>query len=150
MTLLRTHFDGPGKVEKRIAHANNAMLHCSKESIFPFSSHVTEINACHTTLAQTNNAVKERNKAAKMLKGITTANPSRIAAMQNIHSNPNTKANLAVASGELSEQISPKSEEWRKLCRELRVKTRESEPRTQSQNQAETSTRGGAQDKVEA
>ena len=31
--------------------------------------------------------------------------------------------------------------EWRKLCRELRVKTRESEPYTQSQNQAETSIR---------
>ena len=25
MIILRTHFDGPGKVEKRIAHANNAM-----------------------------------------------------------------------------------------------------------------------------
>ena len=31
--------------------------------------------------------------------------------------------------------------EWRKLCRELRVKTRGSEPYTQSQNQAETSIR---------
>ena len=31
--------------------------------------------------------------------------------------------------------------EWRKLCRKLRVKTRESEPYTQSQNQAETSIR---------
>ena len=31
--------------------------------------------------------------------------------------------------------------EWRKLCRELQVKTRESEPYTPSQNQAETSIR---------
>jgi hypothetical protein len=39
MTLLRTHFDGPGEVEKRIAHARNAMegLHYTKESVFPFS-----------------------------------------------------------------------------------------------------------------
>ena len=38
MILLRTHFDGPGEVEKRIAHANNDMesLHYRKESIFPF------------------------------------------------------------------------------------------------------------------
>ena len=39
-----------------------------------------------------------------------------------------------------AELIGQKSE-WRKLCRELRVKTRESEPYTQSQNQAETSIR---------
>jgi hypothetical protein len=48
MLLLRNHFDGPGEVEKRIAHANNAMehLHYTKESIFPFSSYVTGLNAC--------------------------------------------------------------------------------------------------------
>jgi hypothetical protein len=48
MTLLRTHFDGPGKVEKRIAHARNAMEqgpHCTKERVFPFSSCVTGLNA---------------------------------------------------------------------------------------------------------
>jgi hypothetical protein len=107
MSLLRNHFDGPGEVEKRIAHANNAMeqLHYTKESIFPFSSYVTGLNACYTTLAQADDAVNERNKVTKMLKGITTTNPSLIAAMQNIRSNPTTKANFAVASSELSEQI---------------------------------------------
>jgi hypothetical protein len=39
-----------------------------------------------------------------------------------------------------AELTGPKSE-WHKLCRELRVKTRESEPHRQSQNQAETSMR---------
>jgi hypothetical protein len=53
MTLLRTHFDGPGKVEKRLAHAH-AMegLHCMKESIFPFSLHITGVNTCCATLVQ--------------------------------------------------------------------------------------------------
>jgi hypothetical protein len=39
-----------------------------------------------------------------------------------------------------AELTGPQSE-WRKLCPELRVKTKESEPYTQSQNQAETSIR---------
>jgi hypothetical protein len=50
-------------------------------------------------------AVNKCNKAANVLKGITTANPLLIAAMQNIRSNPNTKATFAVASSKLSEQI---------------------------------------------
>ena len=72
MTLLRTHFDGSGKVKKRIAQANNAMeqLYYKKESIFPFSSYVTGLNTCYTSLAQANDAVTDRNKVAKMLKGI--------------------------------------------------------------------------------
>lgn len=107
MTLLRTHFDGPGEVEKRIAHANNAMeqLHYTKESIFPFSSYVTGLNTCYTTLEAAQDPVSERNKVAKMLKGITTQNASLIAAMQNIRSNPNTKSSFTAASNELSEQV---------------------------------------------
>ena len=107
MTLLRSHFDGPGEVEKRIAHANNAMeqLHYTKESIFPFSSYVTGLNTCYTTLEGAQDPVSERNKVAKMLKGITTQNASLIAAMQNIRSNPNTKSNFTAASNELSEQV---------------------------------------------
>lgn len=54
MTLLRTHFDQPGKVEKPTVHAYNFMeqLHYyTKERIFPFSSYVTclAINTCYTT-----------------------------------------------------------------------------------------------------
>jgi hypothetical protein len=49
-------------------------LHHAKESIFPFSSYVTGSNACHTTLAQAQDEVSDRNKVAKMLKGITSVN----------------------------------------------------------------------------
>jgi hypothetical protein len=35
-------------------------------------------------------------------------------------------------------ELTGQSSEWRKLCRELRVKTRESKPYTQKQDQAET------------
>ena len=108
MTLLRTHFDGPGETEKRIAQANNAMenLHYTKESIFPFSSYVTGINACYTTLDNAGDPVTARNQVAKMLKGITTTvNASLIAAMQNIRSNPDTKNDFVAASSKLSEQI---------------------------------------------
>ena len=38
-------------------------------------------------------------------------------------------------------ELTGPNSEWRKLCRELRVRTRESEPCTQAQNQAETSMR---------
>ena len=38
-------------------------------------------------------------------------------------------------------EMTGQKSEWRKLCQELRVKTRESEPYTQAQNQAETSIR---------
>jgi hypothetical protein len=84
MTLLQTHFDGPGEVEKRIAHARNAMegLHYTKESVFPFTSYVTGLNACYTTLAQTFDPVSDRNKAQKMLQGIAMQNPSLIAFTQ--------------------------------------------------------------------
>jgi hypothetical protein len=62
---------------KRIAHANNAMeqLHHTKESIFSFSSYVTGLNACCTTLAQADDAVNERNKVTKMLKGCHHCQP---------------------------------------------------------------------------
>jgi hypothetical protein len=107
MTLLRTHFDGPGEVEKRIAHARNAMegLHYTKESVFPFSSHVTGLNTCHATLAQAFDPASDRNKVQKVPQGTTTQNPSLIAAMQSIRSNPGTKSNFAAASNKLSEQI---------------------------------------------
>jgi uncharacterized protein YdhG (YjbR/CyaY superfamily) len=49
--------------------------------------------------------MSDRNKVQKMLQGITTQNPSLIAAMQSIRSNPGTKSNFAAASSELSEQI---------------------------------------------
>ena len=83
MTMLRTHFDGTGEVEKRIAHANNAMenLHHTKESIFLFRSYVTGQNTCYSTLAQISHAVTGRNEGAKMLKGITTVNHSLDAGM---------------------------------------------------------------------
>jgi hypothetical protein len=80
-------------------------LHYTKESIFPFSLYITGLNTCHSTLAQADDAVTEHNKVAKMLKGITTVNPSLAAAMQNIISNPGTKNNFTAASSELSEQI---------------------------------------------
>ena len=78
MTLLKTDFDGPLEVERRIAHANNAMenLHYTKESIFPLSSYITGLNTCYTTLEQTGNPVTACNKVAKMLKGITPMNAS--------------------------------------------------------------------------
>ena len=105
--MLRTHFDDPGKVRKRIVHANNAMenLHYAKESIFPFSSYVTGLNTCCTTLAQAGHAVTARNKVAKMLNGTTTMNPSLVTAMQNIRSNVAMKNDFAAASSKLSEQI---------------------------------------------
>jgi hypothetical protein len=72
MTLLRTHFDCPGEIEKRITRANNAMeqLHCTKKSFFPFLSYATGLNTCYTTLAQADDAVTERNNVAKILKGV--------------------------------------------------------------------------------
>jgi hypothetical protein len=94
-------------VEKRIAQATNAMeqLHCTKESIFPFSSYVTGLNACYAALEQADDTVNERNEDGKMLKGITAVNPSLIAAMQHTRSNQTTKNNFAAASSELGEQI---------------------------------------------
>jgi N-acetylglucosamine-6-phosphate deacetylase len=42
VTFLQTHFDGPGEVEKRVAHALDAMegLHCRKESVLTEISRV--------------------------------------------------------------------------------------------------------------
>ena len=81
-------------------------LHYTKESIFPFSSYVTGLNMCYTTLEHhTGGPVTARNKVAKMLKGITTVNASLITAMQNIRSNTATKNDFAAAFSELSEQI---------------------------------------------
>jgi hypothetical protein len=59
---------------------------------------VTVLNTCCTTLAQAGDAVTKRNRVAKMLKGISTVNPSLVAAMQNIRSNPTTKGDFAAAS----------------------------------------------------
>jgi hypothetical protein len=56
-------------------------------------------------LFQVDDAATERNKVAKMLKGISTASSSLVAAMQNIRSNPTAKTNFAAASSELSEEI---------------------------------------------
>ena len=56
-------------------------------------------------MAQANDAVTERNKVAKMLKGTRIVNPSLVAALQKIHSSPATKNNFTAASSELSEQI---------------------------------------------
>jgi hypothetical protein len=107
VTLLQTHFDGPREVEKRIAHARDAMegLHHTKESVFPFSSCVTGLNACHATLAQAFDPASDRDKVQKMPQGIATQNPSLIAAMQSIRSNPGAKSNFTAALSELSEQI---------------------------------------------
>jgi hypothetical protein len=80
-------------------------LHCTKESIFPFSSCITGLNTCHATLAQAQDEACDRNKVAKMLKGTTTVNSLLVAAMQNIRSNPNTKNNFRAASSELNKQI---------------------------------------------
>jgi hypothetical protein len=107
VTLLRTHFDGPGEVKKGIAHARNSMegLHCTKESIFPFSSCITRLRACHATLAQAHDEASNCNKVAKTLKGTTTVNLSLIVAMQTIRSDPNAKNNFTSASSKLSKQI---------------------------------------------
>ena len=68
--------------------------------------YVTGLNTCYTTLEQAaGDVVTARNKVAKMLKGITTVNPSLIAAMQNVRSNVATKSDFAAACSELSEQI---------------------------------------------
>jgi hypothetical protein len=53
-------------------------LHCTKESIFPFSSCITGLNTCHATLAQAQDEACDRNKVAKMLKGTTTVNSSLV------------------------------------------------------------------------
>jgi hypothetical protein len=64
------------------------------------------LNTCHATLAQAQgDEASDRNKVAKMLKGMTTVNLLLVAAMQNIRSNPNSKNNFTAASSELSKQI---------------------------------------------
>ena len=94
-------------METHTARAKNAMeqLHHAKERIFPFSSHVTGLDTRCNGLARANDAVTERNKVAKMLKGIAAINPSLVAAMESMWSNAMTKSNFAAASSELSEQI---------------------------------------------
>jgi hypothetical protein len=63
------------------------------------------LNACHATLAQAFDPASDRDKVQKMPQGIATQNPSLIAAMQSIRSNPGAKSDFTAALSELSEQI---------------------------------------------
>lgn len=69
MQHLRSHYDGPAMVSKRLALANQQIkeLHYKSEQSFPFESFITKLNGAYQVLADNGEAQSTRTKIEELL-----------------------------------------------------------------------------------
>ena len=108
MNTLRTHYDGPGEITKRVARAEAQIqsLHYKSEQTFSFERFITKLNGAYQVLQEHKEGLTERKKVSLMCDKIQNNNPSLVAAVQIVRHTPTLSTNFRAAANQLSESIS--------------------------------------------
>ena len=104
---LRKHYDGPGQVEKRLAHAYNILnnTHYRSERQYNFESYVTKLSEAFEILKDNDVPKAEREKVDCLLNGMQSENQIIITAKTNVRMNLAMRTSFQVAVDHLSELI---------------------------------------------
>jgi uncharacterized membrane protein YgcG len=104
---LRTHYDGPGQIEKRLGYARNilANTHYRSEKQYSFESYVTKLSEAFEILKDNNVEKAEREKVDCLLDGIQSDNQIVVTAKTNVRMNLAMRTSFQVAVDHLSELI---------------------------------------------
>jgi len=108
MKALRSHYDGPGEVEKRVAYAFSELetAHYKSERVFPFESYVTKLSEAFGILEDNRMHKEERERVEYLLKGIQSDNFVIVSAKTTVRMNENMRNSFQLAVDKLSEVIS--------------------------------------------
>ena len=108
MNTLRTHYDGPGEIKRRIARAEAQIeaLHYKSEQAFSFERFITKLNGAFQVLEQNKEGLTERKKVTIMCDKIQNNNTDLRAAVQFIRRTETLSANFRDAANALSEAVS--------------------------------------------
>lgn len=104
---LRTHYDGPGQVEKRLAYAQGILnnIHYKSERQYSFENYVTKLSEAFEILKDNQIPKQEREKVDYLLNNIRNDSHVILAAKTNVKMNPNTRTNFQLAVDHMSELI---------------------------------------------
>lgn len=108
MNTLRTHYDGPGEVKRRIARAEAQIeaLYYKSEQALSFERFITKLNGAFQVLEQNKEGLTERKKVTLMCEKIQNTNPDFRAAVQFIRRTEGLSTNFREAANALSEHVS--------------------------------------------
>ena len=108
MNTLRTHYDGPGEITKRVARAEAQIqaLHYKSEQSFSFERFITKLNGAYQVLQEHKEGLTERKKVSLMCDKIQNNNPALVAAVQIVRHAPDLSIDFRSAANKLSEAIS--------------------------------------------
>ena len=108
MNTLRTHYDGPGEITKRVARAEAQIqaLHYKSEQTFSFERFITKLNGAYQVLQEHKEGLTERKKVSLMCDKIQNNNPSLVAAVQFVRHTPDLCTDFRAAANKLSESVS--------------------------------------------
>ena len=106
-TALRTHYDGPGQIEKRLGYARSilANTHYRSEKQYSFESYVTKLSEAFEILKDNNVEKAERDKVDCLLDGILSDNQIVVTAKTNVKMNHAMRTSFQVAVDHLSKLI---------------------------------------------
>jgi hypothetical protein len=107
MIALRLHYDGPGKIEKRLAQAKKQLsdIHYRTEQTFPFESYITKLKSSFEVLEECNEAYTEWNKVSILLDRIQPNNTQIQAAKTTIRLSNELQADFNAAANYLSKIV---------------------------------------------
>ena len=83
MTALRNHYNGPGEVTKRYKKAEERLkgLHYRNESVFPWSTFVSELTKCFTAYEKAGRPIDPRTKMDHLM---TKCLPNELAPVKEV------------------------------------------------------------------
>lgn len=107
MLTLRTHYDGPGEVQKRIAKAEASinLLHYKAEQTFSFEKFITRLNGAFQVLEEHGEGYSERKKVTLMCDKIQNSHTDLRAAIQIVRRDSTLNQNFHDAANSLSEAV---------------------------------------------
>ena len=104
MTALRNHYNGPGEVTKRYKKAEERLkgLHYRNESVFPWSTFVSELTKCFTAYEKAGRPIDPRTKMDHLM---TKCLPNELAPVKEVArtQHPN---DIHAAANHIGERIS--------------------------------------------
>jgi hypothetical protein len=104
---LRTHYDGPGQIKKRLGYARNilANIHHRSKKQYSFKSYVTKLSEAFEILKDNNVEKAEREKVDCLLDGIQSDNQIVVTAITNVCMKHAMRTSFQVAVDHLLELI---------------------------------------------
>lgn len=107
MQKLRSHYDGPAAISKRLALANQLIkeLHYKNEQSFPFEAFITKLNGAYQVLAENGEGKTPRAKIEELLNKITCNNTDIRAAIGAIRMNSGFNNDFTLTVNKLSEAV---------------------------------------------